>query len=105
MNPTYQGSLDVLPFLRKIQMAATKIATTTTVEYQFTLPITIKELREFIEEVHNFSDNATVMFKVCEPDYNSRVVTEQTSVKITLTQNGPLRTFPRITIGHGTLEK
>ena len=49
-------------------MAATKVATTTTVEYQFTLPTTIKDLREFINEVHNFSDNAKVEFKVYEPD-------------------------------------
>ena len=86
-------------------MAATKVATTTTVEYQFTLPTTIKDLREFINEVHNFSDNAKVEFKVYEPDYNTRVVTERTSVKITLTQNGPLSNFPRIIVGQGTFEK
>lgn len=86
-------------------MAATKIATTTTVEYQFTLPMTIKDLREFINEVHNFSDNAKVEFKVCEPDANDRVVTERNSVKITLTQNGPLSNFPRIVVGQGTFEK
>lgn len=86
-------------------MAATKVATTTTVEYQFTLPTTIKDLREFIEEAHNFSDNANVQFKVYEPDYNTRVVTEPTSVKITLTQNGPLSNFPRIIVGQDTFEK
>jgi hypothetical protein len=86
-------------------MAATKVATTTTVEYQFTLPTTIKDLREFINEVHNFSDNAKVEFKVYEPDYDNRISTGPTSVKITLTQNGPLSNFPRIIVGQGTFEK
>ena len=86
-------------------MAATKVATTTTVEYQFTLPTTIKDLREFINEVHNFSDNAKVEFKVYEPDYDNRISTGPTSVKITLTQNGPLSNFPRIVVGQGDFEK
>jgi hypothetical protein len=86
-------------------MTVTK-TTTTTIECQFTLPVTLKDLRAFMEEASDFSNDAKVQFKVSEPDYESRVATEPATVKITLTQNGSLSPQRKHVVGlYGAFDK
>lgn len=86
-------------------MANPKITTTTTIEYQFTLPATLLQLRQLVEEARDFSETATVNITTQKVlDYYDEPAGE-TIVKVSISNVGPLFHKPKYTVGMGSFEK